>query len=233
MKLNIAICDDEKSQRDYLTVLVSKWAASEGLTCAASTYDSAEAYLFSREDANPADILLLDVQMKALDGVALAKKLRQADERVQIIFITGYPDYMAEGYEVSALHYLLKPVDEQKLRETLDRAVRLLSEKPRVITIQTGGGVVSVRADGIYYAEVFSHHVELHTEAETYRLSMSMKELEKLLGEGFFRCHRSYIAGLAHVRRVTRTAMLLDSGKELPLSRGLYDAANQAFIRFN
>jgi DNA-binding LytR/AlgR family response regulator len=66
-----------------------------------------------------------------------------------------------------------------------------------------------------------------------YKLSASMNDLERLLGEGFFRCHRSYIAGLAHVRMITRTAIVLDNGKELPLSRRLYGAANRAFIRFN
>ncbi len=233
MKLKIAICDDEKAQREYLAKLVAEWAASGNRKCSVLAYDSAEALLFALDDEGPFDILLLDVQMKELDGVGLAKKLRGTDSRVQIIFITGYPDYMAEGYEVSALHYLIKPVSGEKLSEVLDRAAARLEEKPRTITFRAEGGIIGVRADSIYYAEVFSHYIELHTDKQVYKLNISMNELERLLGGGFFRCHRSYIAGLAHVRMVTRTALLLDNGKELPLSRKLYDKANQAFIRFN
>jgi DNA-binding LytR/AlgR family response regulator len=88
-----------------------------------------------------------------------------------------------------------------------------------------------LKAEDICYAEAFSHYVELYTTERSFRMKISMNELEKLLGGGFFRCHRSYIAGMAHVSMISRGLVALDTGKTLPLSRGLYDDANQAFIR--
>ena len=244
--MRIAICDDEYAQRQFLQELVSSWAqggtqsergesGTAPLPTTIRTFDSAEAFLFAFAEDQSFDILLLDIQLQAMDGVALAKEIRKENEVLQIIFITGYSDYIAEGYDVSALHYLMKPVDEQKLFEVLDRAtarVKAFTVSPgRTILFPKGGGMVRISAADIHYAEAFSHYVTLYTKDKQQDFSMRLSDMEQLLGEGFFRCHRSYIVAMQHVRRVTRTAMVLDSGKEIPLSRKLYDAANQAFIR--
>jgi DNA-binding LytR/AlgR family response regulator len=170
--------------------------------------------------------------MKDLDGVTLAKRLRADGGRLQIVFITGYPDFMAEGYDVSALHYLMKPVSEPKLAEVLEKAVERMQIAVRTVLLETPEGNLRLTVNEIVYAEVFSHIIELHTVSKTIRLSLPLTELEALLGDGFFRCHRSFVVGLKHVRSVTRKAMVLDTGVQLPLSRKLYDAANQAFIQY-
>ncbi len=239
MNTHIAICDDEQAELDYLTRICEKWAAERDIYLRISTYPSAEAFLFAYEDTEVADILLLDIQMKAMDGVELARRVRVNDRDVQIVFITGFADYMAEGYDVEALHYLIKPVKEEKLTEVLDRAVTKRRDAQRTIMFPRPGGGLRVKADDILYAEVISHTITLHNINGTENFNMRITDMEKLLGNGFFRCHRSYIVSMRHVRRVTRTAMQLDinnvDGKpvELPLSRNLYDAANQAFIQCN
>lgn len=229
--MRIAICDDESSQIQYLSNLIDAWAKISTVSVSIQDFDSAEAFLFTYAEDNNFDILLLDIQMKTMDGIALAKEIRRDNETLQIIFITGFPDYIAEGYEVSALHYLMKPVSEQKLFEVLDRAVTRLQTSKRTILVQTSGGSVRIPADNIYFVEAFSHYVTLFVKDEQQNFNMRLSDMEKLLGEGFFRCHRSYIIGMKHVSRVTRSAMVLDTGKEIPLSRNLYDAANQAFIQ--
>lgn len=229
--MRIAICDDEASQRDYLRQEVEGWAARRGHTLSVHLFGSAEAFLFAYDEDKAFDILLLDIQMGKMDGVALAKRLRKDNEWLQIIFITGFPEFMSEGYEVSALHYLLKPVDEEKLVEVLDRAASRLRTAPRMILFRKGSGYLRIPADEIYYAEAFSHSVTLVTKNGKETFSMRLSDMEEILGEGFFRCHRSYIVSMKHVRRVTRTALILDNGVEIPLSRSLYDAANQAFIK--
>jgi len=104
--LNIVLCDDENAEVDYLTGLVRKWAAMQELCINISDFPSAESFLFAYEDDKAVDILLLDIQMGGMDGVALAKKVRASNKEVQIIFITGYMEYIADGYDVEALHYL-------------------------------------------------------------------------------------------------------------------------------
>lgn len=230
---NIAICDDECAVITYLTGLVRKWAAARGIAVRLSDYESAESFLFACGGNKSVDILLLDIQMKKMDGVELARQIRRDDEIVQIIFITGYPDFIAEGYDVSALHYLMKPVNEDKLYEVLDKALSRLRKTPRIITFPKVGGDIKINADDILYAEVLSHTVSLYLVNGKEELQMRISDMENLLGNGFFKCHRSYIVSMKHVRRVTKTAMVLSDGREIPLSRNLYDAANQAFINYN
>ena len=171
--------------------------------------------------------------MKNMDGVELARRIRRDNELTQIIFITGYPDHIAEGYDVSALHYLMKPVKEDKIYEVLDRALSRLQRTPRTITFPKTGGGIKIIADDILYAEVLSHTVILHLVNGREEFQMRISDMEDLLGDGFFKCHRSYIVSMKRVRRVTRTAMILTDGRGIPLSRNFYDAANQAFIAYN
>lgn len=229
--MKIVICDDESSQIKYLQEIIGVWSKNIGEIVTVKAFDSAEAFLFAYDEDMDIDILLLDIQMKGMNGIELAREIRKGNEMLQIIFITGFTDYMAEGYDVSALHYLMKPVNEQKLIEVLERASARLNSSKRTILFKSGSGSMRIPADDIYYAEAFSHYVTLYTKDGLESLNMRISDMEKLLGEGFFRCHRSYIVGMKHVRRVSRTSMVLDNGKEIPLSRMLYDAANQVFIK--
>lgn len=230
--MKIVICDDESSQIKYLQEIINIWSKNVGEIVTVKAFESAEAFLFDYEENRDIDILLLDIQMKGMSGIELAREIRKVNETLQIIFITGFTDYMAEGYDVSALHYLMKPVNEQKMIEVLDRAAARLKSSERAILLKAGSCSIRILADDIYYAEAFSHYVTLYTKDGQENFNMRISDMEKLLGEGFFRCHRSYIVGMKHVRRVSRTAMVLDNGKEIPLSRALYDAANQAFIKY-
>jgi len=126
--LQIAICDDEKPQVDYIRKIVSTWAMESNLAIQITDFNSAEAFLFAYEDNKNVDILLLDIQMKGETGMDLARRLRGENYNGQIIFITGYPDFATEGYDVGALHYLMKPIKEEKFIETLNIAVSKLRQ---------------------------------------------------------------------------------------------------------
>lgn len=233
MDIHIAICDDEQIQCDYLYQLITRWSQYSKQRVSISLYASAEEFQFAWSEDKSFAILLLDVQMGGKNGIELAKAIRQTDDTLQIVFITGYPDFIAEGYEVSALHYLMKPVNEQKLFEVLERAVSRMQVTKRTILFEVGHSKVRIAADNIYYVEAFSHYVTLYTKDSQQSFNMRISDMEKTLGEDFFRCHRSYIVGMKHVSKVTRNVMILDSGKEIPLSRAKYDDANQAFIHYN
>ena len=137
MKYNIAIIDDEQVQREYLITIINSWKKSSELNI--KTFHNAESFLFDYEDNKDYDILLLDIEMDKINGIELAQKVRKDNERVQIIFITGFADYMSMGFDVSALHYLMKPVSKEKLHQVLDKAVKLLSKKETNIIIKVDG----------------------------------------------------------------------------------------------
>lgn len=136
MTYNIAICDDSAADREWIASLTQVWAEQTDAAVRLAEFTSAENFLFRAQDEDPFDILLLDIEMGAMDGVTLAKKIRQNNDTIQIVFITGYSDYIAEGYEVSALHYLMKPVKPEKLFSVLNRAVEKLRKNEKVLNSQ-------------------------------------------------------------------------------------------------
>lgn len=229
MDYRIAICDDDEPYVLHLAGLAAQWAASAGVGAVVERFRSAEAFLFRYAEARDFDILLLDVEMGGMDGVELARRVRQQDDNVQIVFITGYTDYIAEGYEVSALHYLTKPVEPDKLFQVLTRAVGRLARNEPVLTLELPGETVRVPLSKIRYVDVLHNYVTVHA-GQDYNLKRPLGELEQELDGRFYRVGRSCIVNLAFVSRVTRTSVELSGGQSLPLPRGQYERLNRAII---
>ena len=230
--VRIALCDDEKRQRDYMNLLVEKWAKQNNIKAQVTPYESAEQFKMMRKEDAPHDILLLDIQMDGQDGVSLAKELRAANESLIIIFVTGLPDFLHEGYDVSALHYLIKPVDEGKLFAVLDRAAKQVTKAEPLLLLPVEGETVRVSVGDIMYVESFAHYLEVGLVSGTVTVKMPTYKLEQQLKAGFVRCHRSYLVGLKHVSKITKTDIVLDNGKVIPLSRRLYGVVSEAFMAY-
>ena len=229
MRCKIAVCDDKKSHAKHTEALVVQWAGGAGVQEQVSCFSSAEAFLFAYEEEQDFDLLLLDVEMGGMDGVSMAKLLRQQNDKIQIIFISGYADYIAEGYEVSALHYLTKPIDQEKLFSVLDRAIERLRQTEPWLTLELVEGTVRVQLDQIRYLDVFHNHVTVHA-AQNYTLKRPLGEFEAKLDRRFFRIGRSCILNLSYVRSVSRQAVELTDGTNIPLPRGQYEKVNRAII---
>ena len=229
MKYKIAICDDSEVDRQYVSGMVQRWAAGTGHIVHTEPFSSAENFLFRYAEERDYDILLLDIEMGVMNGVSMAKLLRKDNDTVQIVFITGYSDYIAEGYEVAALHYLMKPVKEEKLFFVLDRAAEKLSKNEKVLTLETGGEMVRIPVYQIRYADVYGNYVTIHALTDV-TVKMTLSELEKSLDERFYRVGRSAIVNLTQTSRVTKAEIKLSDGTAVPLPRGAYDGINRAII---
>ena len=229
MIYKIAICDDSKEDIGYVAGLLKKWSAQRQMAVQAECFPSAESFLFQYAEDKNYDILLLDIEMGQMDGVTMARQIRRDNETVQIVFITGYSEYIAEGYEVAALHYLLKPVNEEKLFAVLDRAVEKLRRSERCLTLALSGEMVRIPLHEIRYLDVQQNYVTVHGK-EDYTVKKSLGEFEKLLDEEFFRLGRGGIVNLSYISRVTKTDVYLKDGSVLPLPRGKYEALNRAII---
>ena len=232
MKYKIAVCDDEQDQIEYLSSVVAEWGRQNSYTCDISTFNSAEAFLFAYEDNKAYDILLLDVEMKNMTGIELAKRIRRDDNRAEIIFITSHFKFIGEGYEVDALHYLVKPVSAAKLSQVLAKAAGRLSIEPPSVVITCDGETVKLLEADILYVESFLHYILIHTKDKEYRIKENISAFGGALSSDFYRIHRSYIVSLKHITRISRTSVNLGN-IELPLSRGKYDDINRAFIEHN
>ena len=229
----IAICDDINKDTQYLASVVQSWAQEQKVSVNIEMFPSAESFLFHYDEKKDYDILLLDVEMKNISGIELAKQIRSMDHRVEIIFTTSHFELSGEGYEVDALHYLIKPIAETKLMEVLSKAAQKLSVEPPSLVIICNGETVKILEPAILYIESFRHYVVVHTQSTEYKLKENLSALKGKLSSDFYQTHRSYLESLKHIRKISRTAVWLDCGAEIPLARGKYDDVNRAFIARN
>lgn len=229
MAFRVAICDDNTADLEYVDALLHAWAARREITVQAERFPSAEAFLFRYAEDKNFDLLLVDIEMGTMDGVAMAKQVRRDNEAVQIVFITGYSDYIAEGYEVAALHYLMKPVDEDKLFSVLDRALEKRKQNDRCLLLALSGEMARVPFYEIRYLDVHQNYVTIHGKQD-YTVKRPLGEFERELDDRFYRAGRGLIVNLGCIRRVTKSEVYLSDGTALPLPRGAYEPLNRAII---
>lgn len=229
MNYKIAVCDDNATDRKYIIDQVRQWASASQHTVTLCPFLSGEDFLFHYTEQNDFDILLLDIEMGDMDGVTLAKKLRQENETLQIVFITGYSDYISEGYEVAALHYLMKPVNVEKLFSVLDRAIEKLQKNEKVLHFERAGEMLRIPLYQIRFIDVQLNYATIHAK-EDVTLKKSLSELAALLDDRFYRVGRSAIVNLTCISRVTKTEIHLNDGTAIPLPRGAYEGVNRAII---
>lgn len=218
--INIAIVEDEieytQTLKNYLKRYETEHSASFQIQAFTDGLDIVSDYTASY------DIILLDIQMKHLDGMKTAQKIRELDEDVIFIFITSSAQFAVEGYMVDALGYILKPVPFLSFSQILNKAVRRVQKRKEThyINIDSDGGTMRFNTDSIYYIESQLHHVLLHTEKGDFTTSGPMKRMEEALKPfGFAKCHNAYLVNLKHVSGSLPNDVLLFSGTQIPVSR--------------
>jgi len=232
--MRICLVDDDSIQLDYLRVILNKWSNKHNVTLEMHFYHSAEEMLFENEESYPYDMVILDIQMGKINGIELAKKIRQTDKNIFIAFVSGIADYVYEGYEVQALRYILKPIKEKKVFELLDYVKAHKGKESKYLVISVYGDKKKINYDDIVYLESMGHYVIFHLDEEEFNCKYTISELyDDLQDTGFVRTHRSYIVNLKHIEKITRTECLLTDGISVPLSRSSYKIVNEKFIDFH
>lgn len=231
--INIAICEDEEIQIQLLKKYVKNWANEKNIKVKIESFNSAESFDFNWSMDKSWDILLLDIQMPGQNGIDLAKRIRKEDDIINIIFITAITDYIQEGYDVEAINYLIKPIDEIKLHKCLDRAAKKIHKEKKTIIIDFEGDIHRIIQDDIMYIEAFSHTININTIDGKYITRKNIGVIEKELDkDNFIRCHRSYIVGLKYVKKIGKKELELDNNVIIPISRRRYTNTNMAFINY-
>lgn len=229
--MRLAIVEDDDKVRQQLQTYVLQYFQGRE--------NDVEIRLFADGDeiledyAADYDLIFLDIQMKHLDGLATAERIRERDEDVYLVFITNLANYAIRGYAVHALDFILKPVNFLMLRQVLMSVERLLDQKPkRYITLPTDTGLTRLDVSQITYVETDGHAVSIYTEKGAYRLRQSMRGMEELLGKyGFFRCNSCYLVNLRHVERVENGGAIV-GGQTLTVSRPRYKAFMEALTKY-
>lgn len=229
----IAVCDDQDEQLQELKSFIFRWSQNRGFPCQIQAFSSGEEFLFAYEENRAYDIIVLDIEMREISGLQLARRIRADSKRTEILFVTSHFEFISEGYEVDALHYLVKPVAEEKLRAVLDKAAEKLNTEPPFVIINCEGETIKLYEEDILYVESFLHYISIYAKDREYRIKESISSFAGKLSEDFFRLHRSYLVQLKSIRRISRTSVCIEGGQELPLARGKYDDINRAFVLRN
>lgn len=229
----IGLCDDEQIERNLLETYIQEWSAQRNHPVAVSSF-SGGLDLLQAYKRNLFDLFLLDIQMQEPDGMCIAKEIRKNDHDTGIFFITGYEDYLEEGYEAEAFRYLLKPVSKEKLWDAFDKFLLRKKKAQRFWVLDTPAGQKRVALDEILYLESFGHTCSLYAISDSFVVKAGISEMERQMqaaGLNAFRCHRSYLINIAQMTGVEREYAVMANGQKVPVSRKLYHPLSQAFIR--
>lgn len=217
--IRIAVVEDDPTSCQQVLDHLNRYQEERNRRCTVSVFTDGSDIV---ERYTPIyDILLLDIEMRTLNGMEAAKIIRKQDSGVSIIFITAAPQYAISGYEVGALSYLLKPVPYFAFSQEIDRSIRAIEHNDSAaILVETGQRRTRLNLADILYIESIRHTIILHLSNERINITGTLKTWEaELGGANFFRCNSCYLVNLRHVQGVEDQDCLLSNGTQLRISR--------------
>ena len=235
--MTICYCEDESAQAKAFAIKIDQWAKNRNMKVRTDLFECAEEYLFKAEQ-NYYDVIFLDISMRGQNGMELARKIREKEKDVILVFVTSDVSYVFDGYEVGAYRYLMKPVDEEKLWEILDYArMQKEVEEENYILVKKDSQSVRVNLKDIIYIEAQKHYVNLCMEnKESINIKTAFTELLQETQEKsdtILLTHRSYAVNIEKVVRIERTECVLSDSSVIPVSRSFYKEVNEAFIKYH
>ena len=230
--MKIAVCDDDKAAREHIVSLVKEQIQDAEIMAFATGEEMLKAQ-------NNFDISFLDVEMREISGMDVANHIRQKEQgntKSIIIFVTGYEKYMNSAFDVSAFHYLLKPIDEEKFRNVFGRALSELhaarKRTKRYILVRNSGTQQKVYIKNIYYIESANKKVIIHTRTGVLDSYGKMDEWEQMTGSGFYRCHRCYLVNMEQIVSYNANTIKVVNGDKLILAQKKYNDFIRQYMKY-
>lgn len=229
--LSIAVCDDEIIECAGMAEKIRGTLEEMKVPCFLRQFNSGEELLQSKEDF---DIVFLDIMMDGLDGMKTAKRIRKKASCRLLVFISASRDYVFDAYDVEAFWYLVKPVEREKLKQVLKKAVlKTEAASPDFILVNKGRQKQKIFLRDILYFEIMGRLIDIHKTGgiSDYYGKISILE-EELREKGFFRCHKSYLVHLKYVKGYNRQEAVLDNGEKIPVSKRRYEEFCKALLSY-
>lgn len=229
--LQLAVCDDERVFRSDLRKILGTELELCGIDYHISEFTSGEELIAGLEKAD-CQILFLDIEMKGIDGVEAARRLRETKRQMEIVFVTSYADFVFQGYEVRALNYILKPYEPEKIAAVLHTAPEALDiEAEKYYVIDQRGGSIRVPLSSVKYFSSERRTVHAVTTEREYTFYEKLSDLETELPDTFVRIHNRYLVHLKYLEAVRQNTAVVD-GEELPVSRSCKSGLSIAFAKY-
>lgn len=231
--MKIAICEDEEVERTLFASYVADWGENKNIPLQITCFSNPASLLTLVEKGGYFDLFILDIMMKPINGVELAKELRTFNQSASLLFVTATPQYMSMGYELEASHYLLKPVSKKQFHKGMDLAYKNYDPSTIPFIIQDHQQIISVETSNIMFIESFGHTSMIHTTNDTYTMRASLKSIAKTLRPPLFLMpHRSYLVNLNYVQSIAGTNIILKNDTSIPISRAKNKEIRQQYLRF-
>lgn len=218
--IKVAVVEDDKTCSDLIVSFIKKYGRENSQEFAVTSYE--DGYDIAERYDGGYDVIFLDIEMKIMNGLEAAERIRSRDQQTVIIFITNMIQYAIRGYSVNALDYVLKPLSYYAFSQSMKKAMNIVSrEKDRFMTINTRGGIEKITISHIGWIESQGHRLTFHTEGGTSETTVySMKDIEtNLYGDGFRRCNNGCLVNLSKVMAINGNQVIMSDGTALPISR--------------
>lgn len=230
--MKIAICDDEMQFIDAICPLLEQWAKERGIKLMIYRFANGDD-LIAAHQSECMDLIFLDIIMPLLSGMDVSRELRNMNQNVPIIFFSSSKEFAVDSYEVKALNYLMKPVDQTKLFPALDDFLKTYNLPKTFFTAKTADGFCRIVIADVDYLEAQNKQVLVHL---TNDRTIAIRELFSKCAEvfspenGFCCCHRSYIVNLSNVEQFSKTEVITSNNAVIPISRNNYAAFKEIYF---
>ncbi len=228
--LSIAVCDDEIIECCSMARKIKEILGEMKIPCIIRQFSNGRELLQAPESF---DIVFLDIMMHGLDGMKTAQIFRRKAPDKILIFVSSSREYVFETYDVEAFWYLLKPVDDRKLKNVLQKAVsKTESRSQEFIIVSRERQKKKLFLDDIYYFEIKGRIIDVHGAEGVFSYYGQIGELEnKLQDKGFFRCHKSYLINLKYACGYNRQEVILENGEKIMIAKRRYEEFCQAILK--
>ncbi len=226
---SIAVCDDELLECLNLSAKIRTFMEELGIPCSIEQFQSGKELL---KALNRLDLIFLDILMDGMDGMETARRCRELAFEKKLVFLSSSRRYVFDAYDVEAFHYLVKPVDDEKLRQVLGRAARQAEASCEdYIVVSRERQRRKLFLDSVLYFEIQGRQIHVHEKGGGFTYYEQIGVLEKQLqGKGFFRCHKSYLVNLRHVDAYNRQEAILDNEERIIIAKRRYEDFCQAIL---
>ena len=229
--IRTGICDDESRAREALKIQLEQLLREEDAKVIYEFSSGEGLCAWLPKHAGELDLLFLDVEMGGMNGMETARRIRQSDNGLLIVFVTGYADFVFDGYSVQALDYVMKPVKRERLAQLMERVEEQLRRRsPQTLTIQNTEGLFRVAYEDILYCYSDRRQVTVVTQGREYPFYAKLDDVAQTLGSGFVRIHQRYLVRAKAVSSIQGSEVCVGPDR-LPISRGLRQQAMAELTR--
>ena len=231
--MDIFICDDDKKDIERLKTFIDEYDAKNHIGFTVSKYKSGSEMLEALRMGKNVDILFLDINMDDMDGLTVAKKIRELREYVPIILVTAYMNYALDGYKVRASRFLTKDDLDCTFNECMDDVCQEIQKRSNTMLFSCVEGDVRIRTSDIILIETAGHKCLIRLQDKTYQIYAKLEKMEEMLaGQGFLRTHKSFLVNMGHIRNINSYILTLDNDRQISVPKARYKQVKQEYTLY-